>query len=530
MKKIDLSVFILLYVGLFLLFYSCRHVPDEVIVNNENIDTIKPPIDTIACDSSNVSYPGIVYPILNAYCISCHSGAIPSGALDFTDYGDVAFVAQSGQLAGSLKHLEGFVPMPKDANKLSTCEIALIEKWINDTTFIEPPDTTDCDTSYVTYQGSILPILQANCFSCHAPPVPGGGIDLTNWTDLAFVAQNGILSGAINHDSLYSPMPKDAPPLTNCEITLIEKWIQDTTFIVPPDTTECDSSFVTYPGTVFPIFEANCISCHAPPTPQAGIDLTDFTDVAFIAQSGSLMGAIKHEYGFVPMPQNAPALTDCEIGLIQKWISDTTFIEPGIPCDPDTVYFQNTVLPLLQSSCGTTGCHDPITHEHDVILTSYYYVMQTAEVQPFQPEESKLWEVIANDFVSNRMPPAPAPPLSSNQKQIIYEWIQQGALNNYCENEPCDSVNVTFSGTVFPIIQNNCYGCHSGSTPGGGISLTNYNQIKTAGIIPPGNAGSLLGVITWTSGNMPMPQNGNKLSVCNIAKIRKWIDDGMPDN
>jgi mono/diheme cytochrome c family protein len=515
--------------GLFLVIVSCTHTPDEIINKNPNPE---PPIDTLACDSTNVTYPGIVVPILNAYCISCHSGVTPSGALDFNDYGDVSFVAQSGQLLGAIKHQDGYSAMPQNAPKISACEIALIEKWINDTTFVNPPDTTACDTSFVTYPGTIYPIFQANCISCHAPPTPEAGIDLTDFSDVAFLAQNGALLGAIKHQPPYSFMPKNAPPLTNCEITLIEKWINDTVFINPPDTTLCDSSNVTYPGTVYPIFQANCITCHSQPVPAAGIDLNNFDNVAFIAQNGALMGAIKHLTGYYPMPQNGPPLSDCEIGLIQKWINDTTFIPGGggIPCDPDTSYFQNSVLPLLQSSCGIVGCHDPGTAQDGVILTSYYYVMQTADVDPYDPEGSKLYKVIKNDFQSDRMPPPPAPPLNSSQKQIIYNWILQGALNNFCDQEPCDSVNVSFSGTVFPIIQNSCYGCHSGSNPGGGIMLTNYNQIKAQGAIPPGSPGSLLGSITWANGNAQMPKNGNKLSTCKIAQIRKWIEDGMPNN
>jgi mono/diheme cytochrome c family protein len=515
--------------ALFLLIISCTHTPDEIVNTNPNLE---PPIDTLACDSTNVTYPGIVVPILNTYCISCHSGATPSGALDFTDYGDVSFVAQSGQLMGSLRHQEGFSHMPQNAGKLSLCEISLIEKWINDTTFINPPDTTECDTSFVTYPGTIIPIFQANCITCHAPPTPASGIDLTNFNDIAFIAQNGSLLAAIKHQAPYVPMPKDAPPLTECEIIKIEKWINDTVFINPPDTTLCDSSNVTYPGTIFPIFQANCITCHSQPIPAAGIDLNNFENVAFIAQSGQLMGAVKHLTGYVPMPQNGPPLTDCEIGLIQKWINDTTFNPGGggLPCDPDTVYFQNAVLPLLQSTCATTGCHDAISHQEGVNLTTYQSVMQTGEVTPFQPGESKIWEAINNNEPDDRMPPPPAPPLNADQKQIIYKWILQGALNNYCDQEPCDSLNVTFAGTVFPIIQNNCYGCHSGSNPGGGIFLTNYNQVKAAGAIPSGSPGSLLGVITHADGNTPMPNNGNQLSDCKIAQVRKWIDDGMPNN
>ncbi|MBN2172620.1 MAG: cytochrome c [Bacteroidales bacterium] len=529
MNKLLFNFLFILFSGI-ILISSCKHKPEEIA--GPNNPTIEPPIDTLVCDSSDVTYQGIVYPILETYCISCHSGPTPSGALDFSDYRDVAFVAQSGQLAGAIKHLDGFEPMPQDGNKLSNCEISLIEKWINDTTFVMPPDITDCDTSFVTYPETIYPILQANCISCHGPPLPEAGLDFTDYSDVAYVAENGTLLGAIKHLSGFEPMPQNAPPLTDCEITLIEKWIKDTIFIIPPDTTICDSSNVTYPGTVFPILQQNCITCHSQPIPAGGLDFNDYENVAFVAQSGQLMGAIRQLPPYTPMPENGPPLTDCEIGLIQKWINDTTFNtgSGGISCDPDTIYFQNDVLPLLQSSCGIAGCHDQQSAQDGVVLTSYLSVMQTAGVVPFDPQESEIYEVITENDPDDRMPPPPAAPLNSDQIQIIYKWIAQGALNNYCDQEDCDSVNVIFSETVFPIIQNKCYGCHSGSNPSGGISLTNYNQVKAQASIPVGSPGSLLGAITWANGNTPMPQNGNQLSECNIAQIRNWIDDGMPDN
>ena len=530
MKNVKLVVGFLFF-GLLFYTISCKHDPEKIV--DQDPPTIVPPIDTLACDSSNITYPGIVQPILEAYCISCHSGPTPEGALDFDDYSDVAFIAQSGQLLGALKHLDGFSPMPPDQDKISNCEIALIEKWINDTTFVVPPDTTECDTSFITYSGVVYPIFEANCITCHAPPTPEGGIDLTNYEHVSFLAQSGQLLGSIKHEAGFAPMPDNAPPLTTCEILYIEKWINDTSFVIPPDTTDCDTTFITYPGTVYPIFEANCISCHSPPTPEGGIDLTNYEHVSFLAQSGQLLGSINHEAGFVPMPDNAPPLSDCEKLQIAKWVNDTTFTPGGgggIPCDPDTVYFQNDILPLFISSCGVAGCHDEATAEGEVILTSYYYVMQTADVEPFEPWESDIIEVINDSDPDDRMPPPPAPPLTQDQKNMIYDWIAQGALNNYCEVEDCDSVNVTFSGQVFPIIQNSCYGCHSGADPGGGIYLTNYNQIKSAGAISPGNSGSLLGSITWVNGNSPMPQNGPPLSDCDIAQVRKWINDGMPDN
>lgn len=301
----------------------------------------------------------------------------------------------------------------------------------------------------------------------------------------------------------------------------------------PFDTISCDSTNVTYAGVVYPILEAYCLSCHSGALPAGGLDFEDFDDVAWVVESGQLLGSLKHKPDYSPMPQDAPKLSVCEIALIEKWINDTTFTPVGgggIPCDPDTVYFQNDVLPLLLSSCGLADCHDEQTAQDDVILTSYYWVMQTADVVPFEPWESDLFEKITEDDPDDRMPPPPASMLSVDQIDMIYTWIAQGALNNHCEQEDCDSVNVTFSETIFPIVQNNCLGCHSGPDPNGGISLENYNAIVSAASIEPGNQGSLLGAVTWATGNTPMPENGPQISDCDITQIQKWIDDGMPDN
>jgi len=199
--------------------------------------------------------------------------------------------------------------------------------------------------------------------------------------------------------------------------------------------------------------------------------------------------------------------------------------EEGIPCDPDTIYFVNEILPLLQSSCGTSGCHDPATAEDGVILTNYADIIQTGKIKPYDPGDSEIYEKIMEDEPDERMPPPPKSPLTAEQKNMIYEWIRQGAKNNYCDELNCDTVNVTYSGTVWPIIQNNCTGCHSGSTPSGNIRLESYSNVRTMAA-----SGDLMGVITHSQGFIPMPQNGNKLSECKIIQTQKWIDDGMPDN
>jgi hypothetical protein len=46
-----------------------------------------------------------------------------------------------------------------------------------------------------------------------------------------------------------------------------------------------------------------------------------------------------------------------------------------VPCDPDSVYFQNQILPILVSNCTESGCHNASDHKEGVILTSYQTLM-----------------------------------------------------------------------------------------------------------------------------------------------------------
>jgi hypothetical protein len=49
------------------------------------------------------------------------------------------------------------------------------------------------------------------------------------------------------------------------------------------------------------------------------------------------------------------------------------------PCDPDSVYFQNEVLPMLISSCVIAACHDAGTAEDGRDFTNYAGVLEGAK-------------------------------------------------------------------------------------------------------------------------------------------------------
>ena len=171
-----------------------------------------------------------------------------------------------------------------------------------------------------------------------------------------------------------------------------------------------------------------------------------------------------------------------------------------------------------------SGCHNTEDHEDGVILNSYNSIMSDGEISSGNPGDSKLYEVITETNPDDIMPPAPHPPLSSTQINLIYQWIQQGAQNNSCENT-CDTSNVTYSGIITSIMQNSCTGCHSGSTPDGQIDLTTYSGVAATAL-----NGTLYGSVNHATSYSAMPKGGNKLSTCQLDQIRIWVNAGAQNN
>lgn len=193
------------------------------------------------------------------------------------------------------------------------------------------------------------------------------------------------------------------------------------------------------------------------------------------------------------------------------------------PCDPDTIYFQNDVYPIIVSNCAISGCHGGGSSQDGVELSTYEGILDIINVN--DPIDSELIEVVTETDPDDIMPPPPSNPLSQEQIDTILTWINQGAQNNECTNTDCDLTNITFSEKVWTIIQNNCTGCHSGGSPQGGISLTNYSDVAVFA-----GDGTLSGVINHEPGYVPMPYNANQLSQCNIDIIDEWISAGFPND
>ena len=182
--------------------------------------------------------------------------------------------------------------------------------------------------------------------------------------------------------------------------------------------------------------------------------------------------------------------------------------------------FTRDILPVLVSRCATTGCHDAITHAGGHTYTNYTTTMAT--VTPGNPGNSHLYVTLFSSG-ERKMPPASRPQLTAAEIDSIGKWITYGALNENC-GEICDTINpITFSGTIWPIMQTSCTGCHSAASPGGGITIANYANVQAIAA-----NGSLINALTG-NGVSQMPK-GSSFSPCRIRQFKIWINNGSLNN
>lgn len=89
----------------------------------------------------------------------------------------------------------------------------------------------------------------------------------------------------------------------------------------------------------------------------------------------------------------------------------------------------------------------------------------------------------------------------------------------------CDTAQVLYSAHIAPLMQTYCNSCHNAGNPSGGINTSTHAALQPVAL-----NGSLYGSVAHQSPYSPMPQGMPKLSDCNLAKIRKWVDQGAPNN
>ena len=88
--------------------------------------------------------------------------------------------------------------------------------------------SSDCNTDNVTFSGTILPIFQGYCLSCHSSSnanLNGGGFTFETYAQISSNAS--LINNCINHTSGYEAMPKNAGKLDDCKLKQFQKWIDN---------------------------------------------------------------------------------------------------------------------------------------------------------------------------------------------------------------------------------------------------------------------------------------------------------------
>lgn len=190
--------------------------------------------------------------------------------------------------------------------------------------------------------------------------------------------------------------------------------------------------------------------------------------------------------------------------------------------DPD-ICFERDILPIFQSNCAKSGCHNAASHEEGYVLDNYANIRKKGIV-PGNPSASKIYESIAYSSGEDAMPQG-APPLSAANINLVRRWIAGGAIDSgACASFTCDTNAFTYSGTIAPMMQTYCTGCHNSAVAPGG-SLMDHSSVKTAAV-----SGNLINDISHTPGYNAMPQGGSKLLDCQIIQVKKWVAAGAQNN
>ena len=298
-------------------------------------------------------------------------------------------------------------------------------------------------------------------------------------------------------------------------------------------------SLATFPEVCFqtdilPIFVNSCgmAGCHDSGRAASNYTFTNYAGILGSVVPGDPAAspsykAITMNHGEGMMPPSQPLSKDNRT-LIRLWIyqganNTSCSTAGGIVPTPDPVVstkacFTNDILPVLLSGCAISGCHDATSHRSGYTYTSYATTM--GSVRAGSTANSKLYQVIKN----GEMPPSTYSRFTTATIDTIGAWIKRGALNETCSTA-CDTVStISFNTTLWPIVQNSCRGCHSGTTPSGGIRLESYANVSTIAA-----SGALMGALKGTAPHSLMPP-GSALSVCKITQFKKWIANGYPNN
>jgi len=195
----------------------------------------------------------------------------------------------------------------------------------------ESSEANSCDSNKVYFQNDILPILVSSCaFSgCHDAGTAMSRVILTSYDKV--IESDVIEAGSPDDSELYKRvtetgindrMPLGGDRLPQEHIDRIEQWILDGALNSScNESKKCDTTNVTYSGSISKIVKQKCNGCHRGGNPGGGINLTTYAGVKAIADDQRFLNVVLHAPGYKAMPLGGSMLPECEIETIRSWVN-----------------------------------------------------------------------------------------------------------------------------------------------------------------------------------------------------------------
>ena len=235
-----LFVGLTLIIIIFITSIGCKHepsvIPILIIKDTTSITTVVDKGDSTGwkCSADSVYFQYDVLPILVSACArsGCHDAITHESDYQLTDYANVMKKGISAGKATSSKIytviINGSMPPFGFGITMTQAQKDIIAKWINqDAKNLScNPNFGKCDTvggaKFATF---VQPIVQNQCQGCHSGSGAGGGIKLTNYTEIKASVATGAFWGSIVQSGNFSNMPKGSK-LSACELAKIDSWIK----------------------------------------------------------------------------------------------------------------------------------------------------------------------------------------------------------------------------------------------------------------------------------------------------------------
>ncbi|MEZ4364357.1 MAG: c-type cytochrome domain-containing protein [Kofleriaceae bacterium] len=525
---------------------------------------------------SCISYVDNIKPILDGACLGCHSGANPPRNLHLDTLAGVMAGGLTGtevvrcQAEASLIYLKISqdnppvgVRMPQGGPYLSATQIETVRRWID----AGAPETCPSDPGVCsdavapTFAGLSTATLNGEtsaelCWSA-------GTDNATAPAQLLYdVYQATTPGGEVFTSPPLTTSPAGATCLTVSGLTPSQEtcWVvrardgagnRDGNTVercVTPGAASC----IDYATVIQPIFQAECIQCHAGASPPRNLHLDSYAGVIAGGQTGNEVIACQPATSLlfqkismanppigVRMPADGPPyLTSAQIGAIEQWIAEggRSSCSAPDPCSdavPPTfggVTTFTAVSPTAADVCWNAGS-DNLTPPSGLIYDAYLANSPGAEVLTGAPRKSSA--AGANCLRLEALSPA--------SQQCVVVRARDGAGNRdgntveRCLTMPAVPAGcVDYATMIQPLLDHNCTRCHAGDRPPQWLRLDSYDHVVAGSVrrneVTACNAGaSLLADKIGASPSVGkrMPFDGPPyLTPQQIAMVSQWINQG----